>query len=77
MSDGPVTLIHEAYDALQAAAELLFEAADLLSDWQAEYHGDRGMGVPAKNPRIERLYALSNQAGTVAHTVQDEMWRYE
>lgn len=55
----PIDVICIAQDHLQVASEALFEAADLFSDRQAEYHGDRGMGVPGKNPYIDRLYALS------------------
>lgn len=52
-------VIDQAVMHMEEARAALFEAADMLSDLQAEYHGDRGMGVPAKNARIERLYALS------------------
>lgn len=56
----PYDVIDLAIMHLEEARAALFEAADMLSDRQAEYHGDRGLGVPAKNPHIERLYALSD-----------------
>lgn len=55
----PQDVIAVAVEHLAVASEALFEAADMFSDRQAEYHGDRALGVPGKNPYIDRLYALS------------------
>jgi hypothetical protein len=62
----PHTLLSNALDALNQASDDLFTAADMMSDLQAEYHGDRGLGVPARNRYIDSVYALSSQIAAAA-----------
>lgn len=74
--DDAHALLSQALSALMNASDDVFCAADMLSDAQAEYHGDRGLGVPPRNKRIEAIYDLSQAIAEIAEQlapVIDEM----
>lgn len=66
----PNDILCVALEHLMTASEALFAAADAFSDRQAEYHGDRGMGVPGTNPWIDRIYAYSKQVEDMAVLIE-------
>lgn len=63
----------DAISLLSNAADDLFSAADLLSDLRAEYHGNRGLGVPAKDARIEKLYAMSALVDAIIASLEEAL----
>lgn len=67
-TDDVLSLLESARDNLFGAADDLFCAADLESDRIAEYHGERGLGVPNHGPRsfVARAYDLSRIIGELA-----------
>jgi hypothetical protein len=58
---------------LGTAAELIGDAADILSDLRCDAWADAGgVGAPAKSPRIDRLYAMASALDAIITHLEEE-----